>query len=332
MRIERAARRGGGTTVAVAVSALATLGLGGSPNVCPAMQTTTISSDPAAHNGVGFTRIEGPFAQPGDAWIAARALVDVAEEFEFPLEVIGDFVVPPADGPPSRDFQTLHLDFGLPLVPTVPAEVARFTALHVPVGAPATKAVTRLVPLRSLLDGSSCPDGEELIRRFAAYGHSHGAWNDDAGYLEGSLARIIEAALGQTPVLPSVKSTPGFLCGTEFGTLADEVEFFAARGLRLDEVEIGICLRPGELLVFDNLMLAHGRRGTRQAGELHQRVFGHSGSARAPADRRPRPRTRLFNGTGRCRALKPDRRCVRAGCPIEGQATARASHSADGSG
>jgi hypothetical protein len=119
------------------------------------------------------------------------------------------------------------------------------------------------------------PDREELVRRFAAYGRSHGAWNDDVGYREGSLARIIEAALGQTPVLPSVKSTAGFLCGTEFATLADELEFFAARGLRLDEAEIGVCLRPGELLVFDNLMVAHGRRGTRQGGELRQRVFGH---------------------------------------------------------
>lgn len=32
--------------------------------------------------------------------------------------------------------------------------------------------------------------------------------------------------------------------------------------------------QPGDLLVFDNLALAHGRRGTRQPGELHQRIFG----------------------------------------------------------
>jgi hypothetical protein len=34
-------------------------------------------------------------------------------------------------------------------------------------------------------------------------------------------------------------------------------------------------LRPGELLVFDNLAVAHGRRGTRRPGELRQRVYGH---------------------------------------------------------
>ena len=38
---------------------------------------------------------------------------------------------------------------------------------------------------------------------------------------------------------------------------------------------IEIRLPPGQLLLFDNLELAHGRRGIRRPGELHQRVFGH---------------------------------------------------------
>ena len=190
------------------------------------MRSTSPSTGSSALKRLGFIHLAGPFLRPGDAWATARTLVDGAAASEVPLEVIGDFVVPPPDGPPSRDFQTLHLDFGLPLRPTVPADVARFTALHVPVGAPSSDAVTRLVPLRSLLSASSWPDHGELVRRFAAYGHSHGGWDDDAGYLEGSLARIIEAALGQTPVLPSVKSSAGFLCGTEFATMADEVAFW----------------------------------------------------------------------------------------------------------
>jgi 8-oxo-dGTP pyrophosphatase MutT (NUDIX family) len=42
-----------------------------------------------------------------------------------------------------------------------------------------------------------------------------------------------------------------------------------------DDAEIDIDLQPGELLLFDNLALAHGRRGKRQPGELRQRVYGH---------------------------------------------------------
>ena len=50
---------------------------------------------------------------------------------------------------------------------------------------------------------------------------------------------------------------------------------FAAATPRIHDAEIDIHLQPGELLLFDNLALAHGRRGTRQPGELCQRVFGH---------------------------------------------------------
>lgn len=239
------------------------------------MQDVLASEQLGALGALGFVRMAGPFARPADAWSAARALIDAAATTEMPIAVIGEFMIPPPDGPPSRDFQMLHLDFGLPLAPVVPTDVARFTALHVHAQAPASDAVTRLVPLRALLVAGAWPDRDELIRRFAAYGDSHGMWEGAAGYVEGSLARIVEAALGQTPVLPSVTTKPGFLCGTEFATLADEVAFFAERGLRLDAVAIEICVRPGELLVIDNFAVAHGRRGTRQPGELHQRLFGH---------------------------------------------------------
>ena len=217
-----------------------------------------------------YVRIRGPFERPDDAWDAARAIVDVAEPA---LDVIGDFVIPPADGRPSRDFQTLHLDFGVPLAPEGPVAVARFTALHIPAGVPRTEAVTRLVPLDRLLAARAWPARDVLVTRFADYGSSHGS--RDGGYVEGSLARIVEAALGGSPALPSVRTHPGFLCGMEFDGLKEELGFFAERGLPLEGVTIEVRLEPGELLVFDNLALAHGRRGARQPGELHQRVFGH---------------------------------------------------------
>ncbi len=116
----------------------------------------------------------------------------------------------------------------------------------------------------------------ELVDRLASYGRTHGAWDDACGYTEGSLARIIEAAAeSSSPILPSVKVHPDFLCGLEFDTLSSELAFFSRYGLRIRAVEIEIPLQPGEQLVFDNLAVAHGRRGTRQPGELRQRIFGH---------------------------------------------------------
>jgi hypothetical protein len=162
----------------------------------------------------------------------------------------------------------------LPLDPRRDQDVARYTALSIRRPAAGATAVTRLVPLNALLGQRDWPDKATLLGNLVAYGVSHGAWNDADGYSEGSLARIVEAAAGAAR-LPSVKSTPGFLCGMEFDGVAAELSFFERLGLDVAAAQIEIPLGPGDLLVFDNLALAHGRRGSRRPGELHQRVYGH---------------------------------------------------------
>lgn len=130
--------------------------------------------------------------------------------------------------------------------------MARLTALHVPAWVSSAQALTRFVGLRPLLSGHTWPGLEELVRRFVAYGASHGAWQPGTGFAEGSLARVFEAALGQPPALPTVSANPDFLCGTELSTIEDETLFFAQRGLSIDAVAVEVRLQPGELLLFDN--------------------------------------------------------------------------------
>ena len=229
-------------------------------------------------NADGFVQIDGPFQTTDAAFDAASALVEGCRlERGLPaMSIVGDFVIPPLDGAASRDFQTLHFDFGLPLDPKVAQDIARYTALYVPAGIADVQAATRLVPLVALLGQRAWPPPVELVERLTSYGETHGAWDDDLGYTEGSLARIIEAAAASSgsPTLPSVKVEPDFLCGLEFDSLSAEQTFFSRYGLRIHDAEIEIPPEPGELLIFDNLAVAHGRRGTRQPGELRQRVFG----------------------------------------------------------
>jgi hypothetical protein len=222
----------------------------------------------------GFVWVRERLLESADACRVARMLIDArcAADGAATLELVGDFVLPPPDGGDSRDFQTLHFDFGLPLDPRTPLDVGRFTALHIPSGFEGVSAVTRLVPLAPLLAQRAWPARAELIEQMVAYGATHGAWDDGKGYVEGSLARLIEAGDG-LPLLPSVKQR-GFLCGTEFDSVRSEEQFLEARGLRVDAVQVDIALSPGELLVFDNLAVAHGRRGSRRPGELRQWVFG----------------------------------------------------------
>jgi hypothetical protein len=224
----------------------------------------------------GFVWIRSALDTPAAAFAKSQKLVDesVASKGHDALSVIGDFILPPPDGETTRDFQTLHFDFGIPFRPLREQDVARYTALFIPRSAVRVTAVTRLVPLDALLGQRRWPDQATLLENLIAYGESHGAWDDADGYCEGSLARVLEGVAGAAR-LPSVKSTPGFLCGMEFDNLAAELSFLKSLGLDVGAVQLEIPLRPGDLLVFDNHAVAHGRRGSRGPGELHQRIYGH---------------------------------------------------------
>jgi hypothetical protein len=245
--------------------------------VGPAATMSGVEDDRATLRSSGFVRIDEGFSTAAEVFELARSMIEVgySEDGLGPLSIIGDFVLPPVEGPKTRDFQTLHFDFGLPLDPKVDQDVSRYTALYIPVGAPDVSAITRLVPLGPLLQQRTWPARPELLESLVTYGRTHGAWDDARGYVEGSLARIVEAAAGSQPNLPSVKLDRDFLCGLEFDSLRAEAAFFAQHDLRVEDFAIDVALAPGELLVFDNFALAHGRRGTRAPGELRQRVFGH---------------------------------------------------------
>ena len=91
-----------------------------------------------------------------------------------------------------------------------------------------------------------------------------------------------------------MKVEPDFLCGLEFDSLSAELTFFSRYGLRIADAEIEMAIEPGGLLVFDNLAVAHGRRGTRQPGELRQRVFGHHLRPAAQIELRDRVLTAFY--------------------------------------
>lgn len=146
---------------------------------------------------------------------------------------MGDFVLAPLDGAPSRDFQALHFDFGLPLQPKAGQDVARYTALPIPQDFGQVSAVTRIVPLAKLLAQRAWPPTTELLSRLISYGKSHGPCDDTITPWDGSLACVVDAATGSC-LLPSVMTAGGFLCGLEFDSLRAEFDFFARHSLSVE--------------------------------------------------------------------------------------------------
>jgi hypothetical protein len=121
---------------------------------------------------VGFARFAGPFATFGEAFAVASEVVEACrlEQNLPPFSVIGDFVVPPLGAEETRDFQTLHFDFGLPLNPRVEQDVALYTALYIPADVASIGAVTRLLPLIALLHQRSWRTGSRRMVEHTAPG------------------------------------------------------------------------------------------------------------------------------------------------------------------
>ena len=90
------------------------------------------------------------------------------------------------------------------------------------------------------------------------------------GYARGSLAGVIEADLGQPPVLTGISASPEFVCGTQFSTIAEETLFRSTR-LSIGAVAVEVFLEPAELLLFDNLTHSPSLKdaGAAALGELH---------------------------------------------------------------
>ena len=93
-----------------------------------------VEDDRATLSSSGFVRIDKRLLTAAEAFALASSVIeaDYGENSLGPLSIIGDFVLPPVDGPETRDFQTLHFDFGLPIDPKLDQDVARYTALYWP--------------------------------------------------------------------------------------------------------------------------------------------------------------------------------------------------------
>lgn len=239
--------------------------------------TSRVDTHASALEQRGFTWIREDLPHPDTAFELARELVGArwpVDGHEAPI-VVGDFVLPPLDRAPRRDFQTLHFDFGLPLDPRVPNDLGRWTALYVSPHVGPVRAATRLVPLRALLCQRCWPERDELLERLSSYGRTHGAWDDRQGYVEGSLARLVEAAAGER-ALPSVKLDPSFLCGMEFDSVTAEAAFFERHLLSLERVEVRSVYVPA---TFWCSTTCHSRMVAAARGARESCVSGSSETA-----------------------------------------------------
>ncbi|HWB65740.1 MAG TPA: hypothetical protein VG708_02800 [Mycobacteriales bacterium] len=217
----------------------------------------------------GFVHLPERFASRADAWARATSVAMHARAYRRgagasrPLEVVGEFNLPAA-GVDQRDYQALHMDFGVPRLTAQTVDIALYTGLYIDQDREGSGASTRLVPLDELAKQRAWPGASVVADRIRSAAH-------DNSPSEGILARIVEC-VDLSWDLPAKDSD--FLCGMEFGNIHEEHTFYRRHQLELDAAEQVVTLAPGELLILDNLAIAHGRIGRRATRELWQLCLG----------------------------------------------------------
>jgi hypothetical protein len=203
-------------------------------------------------------------------------------------EFLDESWIPPAGGD-RNPFLALHFDYGHPLFPHAATEIYLLVALYAPQSTVTTGAATRILRVKDCSPQLQWGSPGDIEGRLRSYASSHGSswdWETDSGNRTSCFARILDA-LSATHQLTNFRKTPRerwyevSKAGHEFETVAEESAFYAGHGVALESVERRIVLRPGQLLLLNNVTTVHGRLGPRRPQELFQFVLG---ARRVPAE------------------------------------------------
>jgi hypothetical protein len=188
----------------------------------------------------------------------------------------------PGSDDTTRNFQCLHFDGGIPLLVNSPQDLVLFTALYLPKTGTPSSASTRFIDLDAITQQARWGTLPHLEDRLTTYWKNLGSswnWDDDRSYKESCFARIVDAFSG-TEELTNFRKTPqsewskASREGNEFGSIEDESAFFKRHGIEIEAVAKSIKLQPGQLILFDNTRMVHGRVGRRKKHEIFQMSYG----------------------------------------------------------
>lgn len=180
-------------------------------------------------------------------------------------------------------YQVLHLDMGQPIISDIPQDMYLVTALYRDKGKPQTLAKTRIMSLKGFFKDKKWGGKKQIEKRLIEYAQEYGdGWFYPVKVSTQRLAcfaRILDAVAGTTELSQDIAKTMGqwFRDKERLGadeSMKNEYEFYAKRGINLAEFEEFIQLKPGQLLIFDNTRVTHGRAGKRQAREVWQIMYG----------------------------------------------------------
>jgi len=213
--------------------------------------------------------------------------------------------IPVCDDSVETSFQALHFDMGQPMMSLEPQNMFLITGLYIAAGQTPKTAATRVINLRGLLKDPKFGTVEEIDEKILGYVKKHGdGWTypDKVNTFRIScFARIMDAVAGTEELADYFdKSMAQWFQDPDnkngHHSKDGEKEFYAKRGIDLDTIEEDLVLKPGEILVVDNMRTAHGRIGKRDARETLQFMYGVSDAAPSEIDQFRKQLVKLMAG------------------------------------
>lgn len=179
-----------------------------------------------------------------------------------------------------RKFQALHFDMGQPIVSPSTQTMYVILALYKPIDSEISLAETRMVSIEKLLSQKKFGSKTIIGRRLTTYVKKHGdGWKQPTmvnTFRLSCFARILDAVTNRNELIDDIDNTTGqwFDYSSEANSLINEQSFYFQCGLDLTQVEARVALKPGQLLIIDNMRCVHGRFGPRKSQEVYQFLFG----------------------------------------------------------
>lgn len=188
-------------------------------------------------------------------------------------------IIPVCDDSVETSYQALHFDMGQPIDTTEPQLMFHIIGLYFPADKAPSTAKTRALTLRGLLKDKKWGGKKRIEKKLLSYVGAFGdGWDDINTRRLSCFARVIDAVSGTTELANYRDKTMAqwFRDPSKNGykSMHNEHMFYKLRGLPVDTLEEHIQLKPGQLLVIDNMRTAHGRIGKRNAREIYQFMFG----------------------------------------------------------
>ncbi len=193
--------------------------------------------------------------------------------------------IPVCDDSVETSFQALHFDMGKPMMSLEPQNMFLITGLYINAKQTPKTAATRVINLRGLLKDPKFGGASVIEDRILEYVKKHGdGWTypDKVNTFRIScFARVMDAVAGTEELADYFdKSMAQWFQDPDnkdgHHSKDGEKEFYGARGIDLETIEEDVVIKPGQLLIVDNMRTAHGRIGKRDARETLQFMYGVS--------------------------------------------------------